>query len=153
MTRIQRRLLIDTGVIGVTITAMVTILSVFTRVLNPLDEWFYDRRANHCQFFTPPPTDRLVHVDIDDQAMDTLGQWPWPRSQLAELIDEINTSGARAIFMDIIFSEPSKLNVEKLGSGKFVEIEDDKVFAASIARAKNCLVPPALTLDVPPSAV
>src|SRR5437588_1023640 len=102
MTRIQRRLLIDTSVIGITLTLFVAILDYSTRILQPLDDWFYDRRARLCQFFTPKPTDRLIHVDIDDQALAVIGQWPWPRAQFAEIIDEIDAAGAKAISMDII---------------------------------------------------
>src|SRR5947208_2775863 len=44
----------------------------------------YDLRARHCLHFIPPPTDQLVHLDIDDSALETVGPWPWPRTTLAE---------------------------------------------------------------------
>src|SRR4051794_26590325 len=100
MTRIQRRLLIDTSVIGITLTLFVVLLDYSTRILEPLDEWFYDRRARHCQYFTPPPTDKLVHVDIDNTSIEALGHWPWPRTQLAEILDEIERAGAKSISTD-----------------------------------------------------
>ena len=143
MTRIQRRLLIDTSVIGFTLTFFVAILDYSSRILAPLDDWFYDRRASLCQFFTPKPTDKLIHINIDDQSLATIGQWPWPRAQLAEIIDEINNAGAKAISMDIIFSEPSNPSprIEKIGPKHFSEIDDDAILAASIRRNGNCLVP------------
>src|ERR1044071_6640352 len=107
MTRIQRRLLIDTSVIGIALTLFVVIRDYTTHTLQPLEDWFYDRRARLCQYFTPPPTDKLIHVDIDDAALAVIGQWPWPRAQFAELIEELDRAGAKAISMDIIFSEPS----------------------------------------------
>src|SRR5688572_10784416 len=107
MTRIQRRLLVQTSVIGAALTLLVAVLDASTRALGPLEDWFYDRRAQLCQAFTPPPSDKLVHVDIDDQAIVSMGQWPWPRTWMGELIDEIDRAGAKAIVLDILFSEPS----------------------------------------------
>ena len=31
-------------------------------------------------------------VDIDDESLHRLGQWPWPRDQMARLVDAINQS-------------------------------------------------------------
>src|SRR5687768_11962733 len=109
MTRIQRRLLIDTSILGVALTLFVAILDASTRALQPLDDWFYDRRAHLCQNFTPPPTDKIIHVDIDDRSLATLGKWPWSGTTLAHLIDEIDRAGPSAIAMDIIFSEPDEI--------------------------------------------
>jgi class 3 adenylate cyclase/CHASE2 domain-containing sensor protein len=146
MTRIQRRLLRDTAVIGVTLTAFVAVLGYFTRALMPIDDWFYDRRAQLCQFFTPKPTDKLIHVDIDDPTLETIGQWPWPRSQMAEIVDEINRAGAKAISMDILFPEPSNPSprIKEVSPGKFVKIDDDAIFADAIKRSGNCLIPVSL---------
>ncbi|MDB5324210.1 MAG: hypothetical protein JWN40_5841 [Phycisphaerales bacterium] len=143
MTRIQRRLLIDTSVIGIALTLFVAILDYSTQALKPLDDWFYDHRAQLCQYFTPRPTDKLVHVDIDDQALATLGQWPWPRAQFAEIIDEIDRAGAKAISMDIIFSEPSNPSprIEETAPGEYVKIDDDAIFASALRRSGKCLVP------------
>jgi class 3 adenylate cyclase len=114
MTRIQRRLLIDTSIIGVGLTLFIAALDYYSRALTTLDEWFYDRRAHLCQYFTPPPTDKLVHVDIDDRSLATLGKWPWPGTTLAHLIDEIDRAGPKAIAMDIIFSEPDEIRVQPI---------------------------------------
>src|SRR3712207_2817569 len=105
MTRIQRRLLIDTSVIGVTLTLFVAILDSTSRVLQPLDDWFYDRRARLCQFYDSAPTDKLIHLDIDESSLEAIGKLPWPRAYLAEMIDEIDRAGAAAIWTDMIFSE------------------------------------------------
>src|SRR4051794_36894556 len=141
MTRIQRRLLIDTSVIGITLTLFVVILDYTTHTLQPLEDWFYDRRARWCQFFTPKPTDKLIHIDIDDSSIDAVGKWPWPRAIMAELIDEIDRAGASAISMDIIYSEPSEPRYLKLGPGRFKEIDDDALFADALRRSGRCLVP------------
>ncbi len=47
-------------------------------------------------------------VDIDEASLAKLGQWPWPRSELAKLVDELNHSGASAIVFDMVFPEPDR---------------------------------------------
>src|SRR5882672_6361626 len=49
-------------------------------------------------------------VDIDDKSLEKLGQWPWPRTQIADLITELTRLGAVVIAFDIVFSEPDRLN-------------------------------------------
>jgi adenylate cyclase len=52
----------------------------------------------------------VVIVDIDDQSLTKLGQWPWSRTRIADLIADLTRLGAVAIGFDIIFSEPDRLN-------------------------------------------
>ncbi|MSP89290.1 MAG: adenylate/guanylate cyclase domain-containing protein [Alphaproteobacteria bacterium] len=47
-------------------------------------------------------------VDIDDESLDRLGQWPWPRSLLGELVTKLTAAGAAAIAFDIVFAEPDR---------------------------------------------
>ena len=56
---------------------------------------------------TPVP---VQLVDIDEQSLEQFGQWPWPRNQLAQLVDTINNAGAAAIVIDILLSEPDRLS-------------------------------------------
>ncbi|RPI41059.1 MAG: CHASE2 domain-containing protein [Betaproteobacteria bacterium] len=53
-------------------------------------------------------------VDIDARALEEFGQWPWPRTVLAELIDHLGTLGARAIGLDIIMPEHDQNSPEAL---------------------------------------
>ena len=47
-------------------------------------------------------------VDIDDASLARLGQWPWPRSQVAALVTRLSQAGAAAIVLDIVFAEPDR---------------------------------------------
>jgi adenylate cyclase len=49
-------------------------------------------------------------IDIDDKSLEKLGQWPWPRTRLAELVNELTRLGAVVIAFDAVFSEPDRLN-------------------------------------------
>lgn len=52
----------------------------------------------------PPPNDIAI-IAIDDRSLAKLGQWPFPRATLAEIIDRLNDAGAKTIGLDIILSE------------------------------------------------
>ena len=47
----------------------------------------------------------VVIVDIDEASVAALGQWPWPRTRLARLIEATHQLGARAIGLDMIMPE------------------------------------------------
>jgi len=51
---------------------------------------------------------RVAIVDIDEDSITRLGQWPWPRTDLAELTRRLGEAGASAIVYDIVFSEPDR---------------------------------------------
>jgi adenylate cyclase len=52
----------------------------------------------------PPPS--VVVVAIDDKSIRELGQWPWPRARIAELIRSLAEYEAKVTALDIVFSEP-----------------------------------------------
>lgn len=64
------------------------------------------------QFFprTYDPALPVRIVDIDEASLAVHGQWPWPRSDLAELIERLETLGAVAIVFDMVFPEPDRLS-------------------------------------------
>jgi adenylate cyclase len=83
-------------------------------------------------------------VDIDDESLARLGQWPWPRTRLAELVDQLGAAGAAAVGFDVIFAEPDRTSPRaaadlwQLKGGlreALVALPDhDRVFADSVAR-------------------
>src|SRR4051794_27517648 len=49
-------------------------------------------------------------VDIDEASLGAIGQWPWPRSELARLTDRLVSLGAAAVAFDMVFPEPDRLS-------------------------------------------
>ena len=49
-------------------------------------------------------------IDIDEKSLAKFGQWPWPRTRIADMIINLTRLGAVAIAFDVIFSEPDRLN-------------------------------------------
>ncbi len=52
-------------------------------------------------------SEQLVFVEIDERSLRLIDVWPWPRSHHAELIERLNSAGARNIAIDIDFSSRS----------------------------------------------
>ncbi len=54
-------------------------------------------------------------VDIDDKSLAEIGQWPWPRTVVAELVDKLAAAGAAVVAFDIDFAEPDRTSPQLLG--------------------------------------
>ncbi len=47
-------------------------------------------------------------VDIDEESLKRIGQWPWPRTRLAQLVERLDAQGTAAIGFDVVFAEPDR---------------------------------------------
>ena len=54
------------------------------------------------------PSQSVTIVNIDEASIAELGQWPWPRDQIADLIYRLRDANAGIIVMPILFSEPDR---------------------------------------------
>jgi adenylate cyclase len=52
----------------------------------------------------------VVIVDIDEDSLKAIGQWPWPRTTIADLVTRITQLGAVTIGFDVIFAEPDRMS-------------------------------------------
>jgi adenylate cyclase len=89
-------------------------------------------------------------VGIDDKSLKALGQWPWPRTKIAELIDKLTGLGAAAIAFDVVFPEPDRLNPE-IAADSFRDLDEatrdklkalpsnDQILAETIKRSRVVL--------------
>ncbi len=55
----------------------------------------------------------VVIIDIDEASIRSLGQWPWPRSLLAGMVDRIGSLGAANIAFDLVFAEPDRTSLSQ----------------------------------------
>ena len=58
---------------------------------------------------TPQQSLDIGVVAIDEAAIEQYGQWPWSRSQLADVIWRLREAGAGVIVLPILMSEPDRL--------------------------------------------
>jgi serine phosphatase RsbU (regulator of sigma subunit) len=67
-----------------------------------------------------------IIVAIDERALDARGQWPWPRTVMAELLRGILAAGPAAVGVDLFFAEPDRAS--PAGDAALAEaIEGEKV--------------------------
>jgi CHASE2 domain-containing sensor protein len=107
---------------------------LFLSAMNPftdLELLTYDLR-----FKLRPPikiADEILMINIDDQTLTELAQWPLPRDFHASLIDVLSKYQAKAVIFDIIFPEPSAY---------------DANFSESIKKAGNVYLPVAFNFGL-----
>jgi adenylate cyclase len=53
-------------------------------------------------------------VDIDEASLKAVGQWPWPRTRVAELVQRLGDAGAAAIAFDVLLAEPDRTSPEAM---------------------------------------
>ena len=49
-----------------------------------------------------------VIVDIDEKSLREIGQWPWPRTVLADLFKKSKESGMLVLGLDVLFAEKDR---------------------------------------------
>ncbi len=70
-------------------------------------------------------------VDIDEESLARIGQWPWSRTVLAELVHRLAEREAAAVAFDILFAEPDRTSPEELA--KRLPPEQAAVLAPTLA--------------------
>src|SRR5262245_58905465 len=52
----------------------------------------------------------VVIVDIDEKSLNSIGQWPWPRTRIADIITRLTQMGALVVAFDVVFAEPDRMS-------------------------------------------
>ncbi len=100
-----------------------------------------------------PPSDRVAIIDLDEESIKKLGQWPWPRSVMADLVAHLNDLGAKVVAFDIVFAEPDRTSpariAQSLPEGEVYGPvktaleglpDNDMIFAEAIRKAGNVVM-------------
>ncbi len=152
----------------------VIVLHQATDFIGALERKFYDFGSTAS---ARQPSDRIAVIAIDDQSIANIGRWPWPRDVHAAMIDQLSAAKAKTIVHTAFFLEPqtdrglgfirkmkevlvpaadsssggSDLAQQLLGviSEAEVALDTDAKLAASMARARNVLIPSVFTLGEP----
>jgi adenylate cyclase len=59
-------------------------------------------------------------VDLDEESLKRIGQWPWPRTRVAELVDRLEQAGSAAVVFDVLFAEADRTSPSRL-------LQDDRL--------------------------
>jgi CHASE2 domain-containing sensor protein len=117
-----------------------------------------------------PLTQPVTIVEIDERSLKAVGQWPWPRTRMAELVEKIRAAEPKAIALDILMPEADALSPERLlahaqlrdtalAQALSGQPTNDEVLARTLAAANAVLVvagtpePTGLALRAPPFTV
>jgi len=143
-SRADRRRALSVWVAGLATLAVVLAFGALQRpVIDRLSNLVFDtyqRLLPRAEAGAP-----VAVVDVDEASISTLGQWPWPRTTLAQLVDRLGQAGAATVAFDIVFPEPDRTSMaaqaELLRSaGAEVTlpatgaVSNDAVFAEAIGR-------------------
>jgi adenylate cyclase len=91
-------------------------------------------------------------VDIDERSLadPRLGQWPWPRTRIADIVNNLTRMGAVVIAFDVVFAEPDRLNPD-IAADNFRGLDEatreklralpsnDQIFADAISKSRVVL--------------
>lgn len=84
-----------------------------------------------------PQSNKIVIVDIDEAALKQFGQWPWPRSLVADMINKLSDADVGIIGLDIVFAEPDQTSPHRIASkikGNTAELDNyDLILAETLA--------------------
>jgi len=104
--------------------------SMFTVVNNRMADVFFQWRG------PVKPQSPVVIVDIDEKSLAALGQWPWPRTVVAELVNRLQEAGAKAIAFDIVFAEADRTSPTRLLDELGGQLADSATLEPLVATAQ-----------------
>lgn len=117
--------------IGLILTCLIAALvKLDPGIIEILELQLLDQRLRARGELTPGP--EVVIVAIDEKSQDTLGRWPWPRSTLAKLVNNLTEAGVMTIGFDMVFSEKDENIQGGLEAGK----TSDELFAEAMKNSE-----------------
>lgn len=83
------------------------------QALQRADLWIHDAWVRHT--LAPPASPQVTVLAIDEASLQRLGQWPWPRDRIAEIVRRvIDVHGAKLLALDVAFVEPDRSDADAL---------------------------------------
>ena len=121
-----RRLILLSGIAPVLVTAVLALYrpAVFAR----LEDAAYDVVLRAAGTIAPHPG--VVVVDIDERSLESVGQWPWRRDVVGELITRLRDAGASVIAIDIMFAEPDRSEMPRTSAAAAATTPDTELARA-----------------------
>jgi adenylate cyclase len=147
MNRLAVRLLGRTrkylvGVLAVVVTLTLVLLGQLEWLEYRSLDWLFELRGGLFKLAKlEPPSAPIVIVEIDEASIREIGGWPFRRGLHGELLNRISEWKPLVIGVDVIFPQPSRYGPQ-----------DDQLFGAAIARARNVVLAAACTTTIQPLA-
>lgn len=81
------------------------------------------------------PDDRIKIIAIDEESLNQLGPFPWPRSVYADMINNLMEAGAESVALDLLLIDPAS------------DEQDDALLAEQLQRYPQVYLPVQVTLQ------
>ena len=104
----QRRYLVEHLSVLLVVAGLCVLLSI-SGGLSFFNRYVYDSLM---QWLPMEPSGDVLIVGIDEYSLREVGRWPWDRRIHAQVINQLEEQGARAVLMDLILSEPDRSRPE-----------------------------------------
>lgn len=90
-----------------------------------------------------PYVDTAVRViDVDEETLAKYGQWPWPRTRVAQLLDALQEAGPAAVGFDVVFAEPDRTSPQEMA--KLWDLPDAQKAALAALTAHDTVLADAI---------
>jgi len=135
-------LIINLLLIGSLVGIYIKLPEVYQSIDNRLRDFMFVSRGKQ------PDSKIISIVTIDEDSLKELGQWPWERNKIAQMLQNLSSAGASLIAMDVFFSEKDKsspqniLQALQLQKGIFsnqILPDYDQIMANSISQTPTVL--------------
>ena len=114
------------------------VLAVFPPALfGRLDNAAYDILVRSAR--TSPPDGRIVIIDVDERSLSAIGQWPWRRDLIGDLIARLRDMGAAIVALDMVFAEPDRYGDPDQGPKARARATSDEALAARLREGRVVL--------------
>jgi len=92
----------------------------------------------------------VVIVDIDEKSLTEIGQWPWPRNLVAQMVNNLAKMNAAVVGFDVFFTEPDRMspdlyvnstpNIPKDVAATLKKLpNNDRMLAIAVKRSRTVL--------------
>lgn len=153
LIRVVRRLARTLGVVFVLGVALyhATLGLYAPPMLERLEALLYDARYR-VALDPPPPSAKIIIIDIDERSLAEEGRWPWSRARIGDMLSALYDNGVRMVGFDVTFAEPERNPVDALladpkmasGAGALLRegkerFDADAIFAQDVAKGDTIL--------------
>lgn len=109
-----KSILIGLAIMGFFLWFQITEYDPMVNVRQRLELLAYDVRLKATLPENVKPDPRIVIIDIDEKSLRKEGRWPWSRTKMAVLLENLFIHGAVVVGFDIMFSEPERNSAEEV---------------------------------------
>lgn len=100
------RLVLVSGIVPTVVTALISLYR--PSFLDRLEYGVSDALVHLAPL--PQAGNGVVIVDVDERSLSAIGQWPWRRDVVGNLVGRLRSLGAAVIALDIVFAEDDRFD-------------------------------------------